>query len=125
MGRMKFFAHPDLDQFKRDELDGWFAKVVVDKPKESRSGACLILLLRVPTDGQNRAKPTLCVSDTLALLWIANDALLPANESRRSIEAFCGWIPRLSASNGFPHRSLITSFTYQPRQCPKETPGNV
>ena len=35
---MKFFAHPDLDQFKRDELDGWFAKVVVDKPKESRSG---------------------------------------------------------------------------------------
>lgn len=36
--RMKFFAHPDLDRFKRDELDGWFAKVVVDKPKESRSG---------------------------------------------------------------------------------------
>ena len=40
---MKFFAHPDLDQFKKDELDGWFAKVMVDKPKESRSGKSLFI----------------------------------------------------------------------------------
>lgn len=36
--RLKFFAHPDLTMFKREELDPWFHKVVVDKPKESRSG---------------------------------------------------------------------------------------
>ncbi|WVQ78496.1 hypothetical protein IAT38_000582 [Cryptococcus sp. DSM 104549] len=34
---MKFFAHPDLDEFKKFELDPWFGKVVVEKPKESRS----------------------------------------------------------------------------------------
>ncbi|ODN83455.1 hypothetical protein L202_01593 [Cryptococcus amylolentus CBS 6039] len=34
---MKFFAHPDLDEFKKVELDPWFGKVVIDKPKESRS----------------------------------------------------------------------------------------
>ncbi|WWD16195.1 hypothetical protein CI109_100620 [Kwoniella shandongensis] len=34
---MKFFAHPDLDEFKKLELDPWFGKVVVEKPKESRS----------------------------------------------------------------------------------------
>ncbi|KIR54127.1 ribosomal RNA large subunit methyltransferase J [Cryptococcus gattii Ru294] len=34
---MKFFAHPDLDGFRRLELDQWFGKVVVEKPKESRS----------------------------------------------------------------------------------------
>lgn len=41
---MKFFAHPDLDAFKRDELDGWFGKVVIDKPKESRSGESFAML---------------------------------------------------------------------------------
>lgn len=35
---MKFFAHPDLDEFRKLELDRWFGKVVVEKPKESRSG---------------------------------------------------------------------------------------
>ncbi|WVR09723.1 hypothetical protein IAU60_006799 [Kwoniella sp. DSM 27419] len=34
---IKFFAHPDMDEFRRLELDPWFAKVVVEKPKESRS----------------------------------------------------------------------------------------
>lgn len=34
---MKFFAHPDLDEFRKLELDRWFGKVVVEKPKESRS----------------------------------------------------------------------------------------
>ncbi|WVO14116.1 hypothetical protein L204_101744 [Cryptococcus depauperatus] len=34
---IKFFAHPDLDDFKKKELDPWFSKVVVEKPKESRS----------------------------------------------------------------------------------------
>ncbi|KAK8869544.1 hypothetical protein IAR55_000111 [Kwoniella newhampshirensis] len=34
---MKFFAHPDLDEFRKLELDPWFGKVVVEKPKESRS----------------------------------------------------------------------------------------
>lgn len=36
--RIKFFAHPDLDEFRKLELDQWFGKVVVEKPKESRSG---------------------------------------------------------------------------------------
>lgn len=35
---LKFFAHPDFDAFKRDELDPWFSKVVVDKPISSRKG---------------------------------------------------------------------------------------
>jgi hypothetical protein len=36
--RMKYFAHPDMNRFKSEELDKRFAKVVVEKPKESRSG---------------------------------------------------------------------------------------
>ncbi|RXK37167.1 hypothetical protein M231_05536 [Tremella mesenterica] len=36
---MKFFSHPDLDDFKRQELIPFFDKVFVDKPKESRKGA--------------------------------------------------------------------------------------
>lgn len=36
--RMKFFAHPDLDEFRKLELDQWFGRVVIEKPKESRSG---------------------------------------------------------------------------------------
>ena len=35
---LKFFMHPDLDEFKRTELIPRFSKVVVDKPKESRKG---------------------------------------------------------------------------------------
>lgn len=35
---MKFFAHPDLDAFRRQELVPRFAKVAVEKPKESRAG---------------------------------------------------------------------------------------
>ncbi|WWC69194.1 uncharacterized protein I206_103130 [Kwoniella pini CBS 10737] len=34
---MKFFAHPDMDEFRSTELDPWFSKVVVEKPKESRA----------------------------------------------------------------------------------------
>ncbi|WVQ69788.1 uncharacterized protein L199_008008 [Kwoniella botswanensis] len=34
---IKFFAHPDMDEFRSLELDPWFGKVVVEKPKESRS----------------------------------------------------------------------------------------
>ncbi|EIW68003.1 hypothetical protein TREMEDRAFT_18081, partial [Tremella mesenterica DSM 1558] len=36
MDSMKFFSHPDLDDFKRQELIPFFDKVFVDKPKESR-----------------------------------------------------------------------------------------
>jgi len=35
---LKFFMHPDLDAFKKEELEKRFAKVVIEKPKESRSG---------------------------------------------------------------------------------------
>jgi hypothetical protein len=38
---LKFFMHPDLDEFKRSELIPRFSKVVVDKPKESRKGMSL------------------------------------------------------------------------------------
>ncbi|KAK6903217.1 ribosomal RNA large subunit methyltransferase J [Kwoniella mangroviensis CBS 10435] len=34
---IKFFAHPDMNEFRSLELDPWFGKVVVEKPKESRS----------------------------------------------------------------------------------------
>ncbi|WVW82802.1 hypothetical protein I302_104813 [Kwoniella bestiolae CBS 10118] len=34
---IKFFAHPDMDEFRSLELDPWFGKVVVEKPKESRA----------------------------------------------------------------------------------------
>ncbi|KAI9638003.1 putative cell division protein [Dioszegia hungarica] len=34
---LKFFAHPDLEAFRKEELEPWFAKVSVEKPKESRS----------------------------------------------------------------------------------------
>ena len=36
--RVKYFAHPDLDEFKKDFLVPHFHKVVTEKPKESRSG---------------------------------------------------------------------------------------
>ncbi|KAJ9110976.1 hypothetical protein QFC20_002743 [Naganishia adeliensis] len=35
---LKFFQHPLLSEFKRTQLDPVFEKVVVEKPKESRSG---------------------------------------------------------------------------------------
>jgi 23S rRNA (uridine2552-2'-O)-methyltransferase len=35
---LKFFMHPDLDDFRKLELVTRFRKVVVDKPKESRKG---------------------------------------------------------------------------------------
>lgn len=38
--RLKFFQHPLLSEFKRTQLDPVFEKVVVEKPKESRSGEC-------------------------------------------------------------------------------------
>jgi hypothetical protein len=38
---MKFFMHPDLDDFRKSELLPRFSKVVVDKPKESRKGTSL------------------------------------------------------------------------------------
>ncbi|WVF71926.1 hypothetical protein IAT40_006736 [Kwoniella sp. CBS 6097] len=34
---IKFFAHPDMDEFRKLELEPWFGKVTVEKPKESRS----------------------------------------------------------------------------------------
>ncbi|WVQ98988.1 ribosomal RNA large subunit methyltransferase J [Kwoniella sp. CBS 9459] len=34
---IKFFAHPDMDEFRKLELEPWFGKVAVEKPKESRS----------------------------------------------------------------------------------------
>lgn len=37
-GSLKFFMHPDLDDFRKSELVTRFRKVVVDKPKESRKG---------------------------------------------------------------------------------------
>ena len=36
--RLKFFMHPDLDAFRKEELERRFAKVVTEKPKESRAG---------------------------------------------------------------------------------------
>ena len=36
--RMKFFAHPDVNEFVRQEVRPAFARVVVEKPKESRKG---------------------------------------------------------------------------------------
>jgi hypothetical protein len=39
--RLKFFMHPDLDDFRKSELVTRFRKVVVDKPKESRKGTPL------------------------------------------------------------------------------------
>lgn len=41
LGSLKFFAHPDLEAFRKEELEPWFAKVSVEKPKESRSGMSL------------------------------------------------------------------------------------
>jgi hypothetical protein len=38
---LKFFMHPDLDDFRKSELVTRFRKVVVDKPKESRKGTPL------------------------------------------------------------------------------------
>ena len=35
---MKFFQHPLLADFKKTQLEPVFEKVVVEKPKESRSG---------------------------------------------------------------------------------------
>ena len=40
-GSLKFFMHPDLDDFRKSELVTRFRKVVVDKPKESRKGQLL------------------------------------------------------------------------------------
>lgn len=42
--RLKYFMHPDLDEFRRDELEGKFWKVVTEKPKESRAGEFRIQL---------------------------------------------------------------------------------
>jgi hypothetical protein len=58
---LKFFMHPDLDEFKRSELVPRFSKVVVDKPKESRKGTSFTLNLywAYADHVQNRAKPTL------------------------------------------------------------------
>jgi hypothetical protein len=39
---MKYFTHPDLNQFKKEELDGRFARIVTEKPKESRKGTFLL-----------------------------------------------------------------------------------
>lgn len=36
--RLKFFMHPDLDEFCRDELKTRFGRVVVEKPEGSRKG---------------------------------------------------------------------------------------
>lgn len=35
--------HPDLDAFKKDILDKRFAKVLTEKPKESRSGEISVI----------------------------------------------------------------------------------
>lgn len=36
--RVKFFAHPDMDEFKRDVLVPKFHKITTEKPPESRKG---------------------------------------------------------------------------------------
>lgn len=36
-GRLKFFMHPDLVAFRKTSLDPYFARVVTEKPKSSRS----------------------------------------------------------------------------------------
>ena len=40
--RLKFFMHPDLDAFRKEELERRFAKVVTEKPKESRAGTLML-----------------------------------------------------------------------------------
>lgn len=35
--RMKFFLHPDLLAFRKEELDPYFTRVATEKPKSSRS----------------------------------------------------------------------------------------
>lgn len=42
---MKFFQHPLLADFKKTQLVPVFEKVIVEKPKESRSGQCRDLAL--------------------------------------------------------------------------------
>jgi len=34
---MKFFLHPDLLAFRKEQLDPYFARVATEKPKASRS----------------------------------------------------------------------------------------
>jgi len=46
-GSLKFFMHPDLDDFRKSELVTRFRKVVVDKPKESRKGTPLRLVFEL------------------------------------------------------------------------------
>jgi hypothetical protein len=59
---MKFFMHPDLDDFRGSELVPRFSKVVVDKPKESRKGMWVAQILpstqrlRNADEEQNLAK---------------------------------------------------------------------
>jgi 23S rRNA (uridine2552-2'-O)-methyltransferase len=35
---MKYFNHPDLNAFRKEQLEPRFGKIVVEKPKESRAG---------------------------------------------------------------------------------------
>jgi len=56
---LKFFMHPDLDDFRKSELVTRFRKVVVDKPKESRKGKSLRSVLGDMLMEQNPVKRTL------------------------------------------------------------------
>ena len=56
---LKFFMHPDLDDFRKSELVTRFRKVVVDKPKESRKGTFLRSVLGDMLMEQNPVKRTL------------------------------------------------------------------
>ncbi|WVQ71925.1 hypothetical protein IAR50_001467 [Cryptococcus sp. DSM 104548] len=53
---MKFFAHPDLNEFKKLELDPWFGKVVIEKPKESRSESSEAYFVCLGFKGEPTAK---------------------------------------------------------------------
>jgi hypothetical protein len=63
---MKFFQHPLLADFKKTKLVPAFEKVIVEKPKESRSGEFVNLegrfgRLIYHQSLQNPPKRTLCV----------------------------------------------------------------
>ena len=60
---LKFFMHPDLDDFRKHELETRFAKVVVEKPKESRNGE----RIRLKSGGISGAKKK---SESSEAYWV-------------------------------------------------------
>lgn len=63
---MKFFAHPELDAFKKEALQPIFRKVVIEKPKASRSGMCSMLPIAYEAYLQSRVKH-------IGFAWIIKD----------------------------------------------------